>query len=128
MTKLTPTIEEMEALRASVPSGPIVVLNLLKFKPDGGREAYARYVQETFHTLPAGTRIVYSGKAGPLLADGEDWDVMFLLEWPSFDMLAGSLANPEYQSGAANLRHLALERTQLMVTYPAEMAELFNLK
>ena len=125
MKKLTPTVEEMEALRATMPPGPVVVVNLLKFKADGGREAYSRYWQ-ALPAFPPGTRILYSGEAGPDLAAGEDWDFVLLVEYSDFDALAGAATRPEYQSGAASLRPDALEKTLAMISYPAAVSEIFN--
>lgn len=33
----------LDALLADDPGGPVVMLNLLRFRPDGGRESYQRY-------------------------------------------------------------------------------------
>ena len=57
MVKLTPTLDEIEALRRTAPAGPIVITNLLRFKPNGGRAAYAAYLQAAHaanvnHSIP----------------------------------------------------------------------------
>ncbi|MBW2396687.1 MAG: hypothetical protein JRG95_20750 [Deltaproteobacteria bacterium] len=41
-TDLTPSTEQVEALRDKVGPGPVVMLNLLKFREQGGRKAFAR--------------------------------------------------------------------------------------
>ncbi len=41
------TDSALERLARDDPSGPFVMLNLLRFRPDGGRETYQRYVEAT---------------------------------------------------------------------------------
>ena len=36
---LTPSVEEVEALRDQVGDGPVIILNLLKYREPGGRTA-----------------------------------------------------------------------------------------
>ena len=76
--------EAVRALSQSTEQGPVVMLNLLKFRADGGREGYERYA-ETATRLVAerGGRILYVGEAAELLEGGEDWDVVALAEYPS---------------------------------------------
>ena len=126
MRKLSPTVEAIEALRKTAPPGPVVMVNLLKFKPDGGREAYAKYLQATSPTIPAGMRILYSGKAGADVAGGEDWDFVGLAEYPSFNAFADMAASPIYQKQAIPFRPAALEKTLYMISYPADVSEIFN--
>ena len=42
-TELTPSKERVEALRDQVGPGPVIMLNLLKFKNPGGSEKFAEY-------------------------------------------------------------------------------------
>jgi len=39
--------DQFRKLANSANEGPFVMLNLLKFKKDGGREAYFRYIKES---------------------------------------------------------------------------------
>ena len=72
LDRLTPTPADLERLRVSVEPGPVVMVNLLKFKADGGREAYQRYTAIAGPLfLRAGAEIVYAGTAGPLVAAGQ---------------------------------------------------------
>ena len=43
MATLAPTPEQFKAFTELPDEGPIVMVNLLKFKPDGGRESYRIY-------------------------------------------------------------------------------------
>ena len=71
LDRLTPTAEDLERLRASVGPGPVVLVNLLKFKADGGREACQRYAAIAGPLFRrARAEILYAGTAGPLVAEG----------------------------------------------------------
>jgi hypothetical protein len=43
---LEPTPEQVAALAARQADAPVVMINLLQFKADGGRESYLRYMRE----------------------------------------------------------------------------------
>ena len=43
---LEPTPEQIEALAARPADQPVVMINLLQFRADGGRQSYLRYMQE----------------------------------------------------------------------------------
>ena len=40
---LTPSAAEVEVLRDQVGEGPVIILNLLKYREPGGREAFGSY-------------------------------------------------------------------------------------
>ena len=64
--------------------GPVVMLNLLRFRPDGGQQRYAEYADAVAPCLEkVGGRIVFAGQpAAPLLGD-EGWDLVAVVEYPS---------------------------------------------
>ena len=82
------------------PGGPVVMLNLLRFA-EGGHESYDRYAQalsETF--LPRyGGEVLYAGDGGtPLVAEqGQNWDAVLLVRYPSREAFSKMVADPEYQ-------------------------------
>lgn len=102
------------------PGGVVVMLNLLRFA-DGGRasyEAYARALEETF--LPRyGGRVLYVGDGStPLVAEqGQTWDVVLLVEYPSRAAFSAMVADPEYQQ-ITNLRTESLTEAVLQATIP----------
>jgi hypothetical protein len=121
--KVSPTCDELTRLAAQVPDGPIVVVNLLKFKP-GGTLAYRRYLQAAYKAFdpkagPQPTPL-YTGMAGPDLAGGENWDFVIIARWSSAAHFVHQLTTERYTSEAVPLRVAALERALLMVTIPAE--------
>ena len=126
MRKLTPTAEELAALRRNSPSGPLVAVNLLKFKPDGGRAAYSRYMEAASAALPVGVKVLHVGTAGPDFGGGEDWDFVIIAEYPSADSFADFVTSQRYREHALPLRPQALERTVWLVSYPATLDAILN--
>ncbi len=102
------------APRAQQPDdGPVTMLNLLAFVPDGGRERYEQYGAAVAPLLErAGGRIVYAGEAAsPLLGDA-GWDVVALVEYPTRQAFLDMISSPEYLA-VAHLRTEALARGEL---------------
>lgn len=107
-----PTGDQVRAFRDEDDGRPVVMLNLLRFHPDGGRERYreyARAVGERF--LPAvGGEVVFHGSAAaaPLVPDDAgDWDEVLLVRYPSRSAFLQMLADPGYQE-VTELRTAAL--------------------
>ncbi|MFI7427660.1 DUF1330 domain-containing protein [Micromonospora sp. NPDC049836] len=104
-------------LRAD-PDAPVVMLNLLRFA-DGGRESYARYaaaLHETF--LPRyGGEVLYAGDGLPALVaeDGQAWDAVLLVRYPTRQAFCAMVADPDYQQVTA-LRTVALREAVLQPT------------
>lgn len=102
------------------PKSPVVMLNLLRFA-SGGRESYARYaaaLRETF--LPRyGGEVLYAGDGGPALVaeDGQSWDAVLLVRYPSREAFSRMVADPEYQQ-VTRLRTVALREAVLQPTVP----------
>jgi len=102
------------APRAQQPDdGPVTMLNLLAFVPDGGRERYEQYGAAVAPLLErAGGRIVYAGEAAlPLLGD-DRWELIALVEYPTRQAFLDMISSPEYLA-IAHLRSEALSRGEL---------------
>ncbi|KOS56377.1 DUF1330 domain-containing protein [Rhodococcus rhodochrous] len=105
------------------PGGPVVMLNLLRFGA-GGRELYARYadaLHETF--LPRyGGEVLYAGDGSTALVaeNGQDWDAVLLVRYPSRRAFSEMVADPEYQRVTA-WRTDALQEAVLQATVPWPM-------
>lgn len=93
--------------------GPVTMLNLLAFKPDGGEERYAEYGAAVLPLLEAvGGRVVFQGTAAPAVLGAESWDLVLLVEYPSRGAFLEMIQSPEYQA-IAHLRTEALDRGEL---------------
>ena len=116
-TFLDPTEEAAVALFSRGIEGPVVMLNLLRFReladysafpslapsaPISGREAYDRYVE---HTLPflrqSGGELLYVGEGGPYLIGphGRGWDLAMLVRQSSVASFMSFALNEDYLAG-----------------------------
>ena len=118
MTSLSPSKSVIDALEAASGSGPVVMVNLLKFKRGGGSKAYARYA-EAFEVLlkRAGGRFLYTGRVAEAVVGEEAWDAIALVEYPSRRVFAEVIRSADYAAIAA-FREDGLERTLLYATDP----------
>jgi uncharacterized protein (DUF1330 family) len=112
------TDADLERFLVEDPGGPVVMLNLLRFRPDGGRERYAQYAQHVgglSHRF--GVERVYLGAGGRALVaeTGQAWDAVILVRYPSRQAFAAMIRDPEYRAGA-HLRTEALEEAVLQPT------------
>ena len=110
---MNPTVEQIRAF-LKLPAKPIVMVNLLKFKPDGGREAYAKYgaaVQPILEKL--GARIIFSSTTDLCLLGNADWDSIALVEYPTPQTLLKMAQSPEYQA----IHHFREEGLEGQVNY-----------
>lgn len=100
---------------------PVVMLNLLAFKPDGGQERYGEYGAAVAPLLEkAGGRIVFAGQAASALLGEGSWDLVILVEYPTRQAFLDMVGSAEYQA-IAHLRTEALVRGEL---HPLDQAEL----
>jgi uncharacterized protein (DUF1330 family) len=96
---LMPTEAQIQGYMAIDHDGPIVMVNLLKFKPDGGAEAYAKYAAGVEPILKKlGARVTFSGRAEFCLIGNADWDAVALVEYPNKQALIQMSMSPEYQA------------------------------
>ena len=118
MSSISPSRDAIAALAASSDHGPVVMLNLLKFKRGGGSRAYSKY-SEAFQTVLErhGGRFLYLGRGAELLVGDESWDAVALVEYPSRQVFLEVISKPEYAE-LAKFREDGLERTVLMATTP----------
>lgn len=112
---------ELDALLADDPGGPVVMLNLLRFRPDGGRESYQRYAEALGHSINAryGLSVDFLGDGGRALVaeDGQAWDMVVLVRYPSRKAFADMIRDPDYQA-VNHFRSEALVESVLQPTTP----------
>jgi uncharacterized protein (DUF1330 family) len=101
------------------PGGPVVMLNLVRFKQDGraSYEAYANAVMPFL--LKAGGQPLYAGDGSTALVaePGQTWDAVLLVRYPSRAAFLKMVADPEYQR-ISHLRTEALHEAVLQATTP----------
>jgi haloalkane dehalogenase len=96
---MLPTPSQMQAFLELPDDRPIVMVNLLKFKPDNGQAEYAKYaagVQPILEKL--GAKILFSGKTEYCLIGQADWDMVALVQYPRKKTLLQMSVSPEYRA------------------------------
>jgi uncharacterized protein (DUF1330 family) len=109
VVSIGPEAKQLQRLSASDDGGPVVMLNLLRFKAradgiheaDGisGAEAYRRYAAAAQELLSgAGARLLFAGAAqesviGP--QEGE-WDLVLFVQYPSRQAFLRMISDPAY--------------------------------
>ncbi len=126
MSSLESNEDQFQALAASKNEEPFVMLNLLKFKKEGGREAYFRYIKESGPFVESvGAKVLYFGKAKELLNGSQTWDVVMLVQYPSRKAFLKMANNPDYLK-VHHSREEALERAVLYVTDPVKFRDIIS--
>jgi uncharacterized protein (DUF1330 family) len=101
---------------------PVVMLNLLAFKPEGGRERYEEYGAAVAPLLEqAGGRIVFVGEPALALLGEGSWDLTVLVEYPTRQAFLDMIGSAEYQA-IGHLRTEALTKGELHPMEPGEGA------
>ena len=126
MSNLEPTPDQFAALAARPGDEPVVMVNLLKFRADGGRASYARYAQEVApHLQRVGGTVRYAGSAPTqVIGDGESpwWDAILVVEYPSPAAFIDMVTNEEYIKVHQH-RAAALECGDLIATSTWSLAD-----
>lgn len=111
------TSADLERFLAEDPGGPVVMLNLLRFHPNGGRERYLEYVAG-FAPMNAryGIEFVYAGDGGQALVGetGQVWDTVTLVRYPSRQVFGKMVRDPDYLA----IEHLRIEALADAVLQP----------
>ena len=95
---------------------PFVMLNLLKFKKDGGRKSYARYIKEASRFVEGvGGKLLLFSRPKELLTGTETWDLLLLVQYPSRKAFIETANNAEYLK-IHSFRKEALENAVLYAT------------
>lgn len=98
---------------------PVVMLNLLAFKPDGGKERYMEYGTAVAPLLEkVGGRIIFAGAPATALLGDDSWDLVAVVEYPTRQAFLDMVGSSEYEA-IGHLRAEALERSELHPMDPA---------
>jgi uncharacterized protein (DUF1330 family) len=114
-----PTGRDLKHFLVDDPGGPVVMLNLLRFK-EGKRESYEEYARLIQPFLEeCGAQIVYVGDLSTVLVAPEShkWDAVLIVRYPSRQAFSAMVADPNYQE-ITGLRTEALSDAVLQATIP----------
>jgi len=124
MSPIKTNQDQFKELLNNPSDGTVVMLNLLKFKAEGGRESYARYAREANKFVEdIGGKVLFLGKPKELLNGDETWDVLMLVQYSSRKAFLMMASNPEYLK-IHSFREEALERAVLYATDEMTLREL----
>ena len=128
---LEPTGDAARAFFSRPSSGPVVMLNLLRFRawadysanpelaPSGaitGEAAYRKYMEHTLpHLARSGGEVLFYGRGGQFLIgpSAERWDAAMLVRQASVTAFLAFASNTEYSAGLGH-RVAALEDSRLL--------------
>jgi uncharacterized protein (DUF1330 family) len=129
---IDPTRDQVRALRDHGRDGPVVMMNLLKFRETAqyppelgmaacsGKDAYDRY-QHAF-TVAVGAisqaEVLYDGPCeqvfiGQAGTEATDWDKLLLVRYPTRQHFLNMMADDQYRDALVH-RYAGLERTVLI--------------
>src|ERR1700759_833004 len=127
---IVPTPAQMQAMVEKGPDGPIVMVNLLKYRDHAayesdraeakenlsGREAYQRYGMTAFqHVTARGGNIAWMGPQALVFIGGpeQEWDDIVCVKYPSRQKFLEMISDPAYLAATYH-RDAGLERTALL--------------
>jgi uncharacterized protein (DUF1330 family) len=118
--------DQFQVLANNPNDGPFVMLNLLKFKKEGGKAAYFRYIKESGPFVEAvGAKVLYFGKPKELLQGKEEWDLLMLVQYPSRKAFLKLANNPDYLK-VHKFRAEGAEEAVLYATDPVKFKEILS--
>jgi len=116
MSAIRPNKEQFLELMNAPDEGPVVMLNLLKFKPREGASEYNKYGESAVQMVEArGGKVLWMGKVDQTLIGPVDeaWDAIALVQYPSRKGFIEMTSTKEYDA-AHEHRESGLERTLLL--------------
>lgn len=90
----------LEAFLTEEGDTAVVMVNLIRFEPDGGRGRYLEYLGMAKPILARfGAEILFCGDGLPVLTEGavQGWDAVVLVQYPNRSTFRDMVADPEYQ-------------------------------
>jgi uncharacterized protein (DUF1330 family) len=122
MSAIRPNKAQFVELMEAPDEGPVVMLNLLKFKKQAegsegsGAGEYGKYSDAAVQMVEArGGKVLWMGRADQILIGDptEDWDSVALVQYPSRKDFVEMVSSPDYEK-AHEHRESGLERTVLI--------------
>jgi uncharacterized protein (DUF1330 family) len=115
-TFILPTKEQFEQVMTMDYTGPIFMINLLKFKPDGGAQRYRQYVEagaETFKKV--GLKAAFHANIAMAVIGDEDWDEVLIAQYPSIAAFIEMNRDKDYQQAVQHRTEALLDSRLYLV-------------
>lgn len=118
---IEPETDQLQEFLGAEIKGTIHMVNLLRFREDGGREDYMRYAKAVVPCLDrVGARMLSWLDSQVTVIGPDQWDVVLVVEYPSKRAFYELIKDPEYQK-IAPIRSKALIDSRLHCTQPASL-------
>lgn len=120
MSSIRPNDAQVIELMNAADEGPVVMVNLLKFKGNGGVDEYERYGKSVVGIIEnLGGKLLWQGRADQILIGDPDetWDAVALVQYPSRKSFIEMTATREYNAIHEH-RASGLERTVVIACTP----------
>ncbi len=120
MSAIRPDKDQFLELMNAPDEGPVVMLNLLKFKPREGASEYNKYGDAVVQMVEAtGGKVLWMGKVDQTLIGPVDeaWDAIALVQYPSRKAFVEMTSTKDYDA-AHEHRESGLERTLVLACTP----------
>ncbi|HOT45522.1 MAG TPA: DUF1330 domain-containing protein [Spirochaetota bacterium] len=123
MGSIQPTGKQIQELAGSADEGPVVMVNMLRFREktdagETGRAAYERYGRAVAPILnEIGAKVLWLGAVRQVFigAEKDRWDEVLLVEYPSRKAFLSMISRPDYKK-IHKYREDALEDSALLAT------------
>ena len=120
MSATNPELDAVEQFRGETGEGPVVMVNLVRFHSPA---AWQRFSEEmppiVVPILEAlGAEVIYTGAAGPEFNVAEEWDLVLIVRYPSFEQFYSLVTNPEWADAGRAIRNETIADSRLMLTTP----------
>ena len=118
MPFIMPAQDQFKQLMSLPDDGPVIMVNLLKLKPDGGAEKYRKYMHASApFAKGVGGRVVFQGACRMAVIGDDDWDEILVVEYPSIAAFIDMQRDKGYQA-VVPLRTEALADSRLWAIAP----------
>lgn len=113
-------VEAFKSFAERAGEGPLVMLNLLAFKPDGGEQRYGEYAAATAPFLEkVGGRLLSAYRPGDTLIGDDEWDMVAIVEYPTRGAFLEMIGSEEYQA----ITHMRTESLRAAALIPMDPSD-----
>ncbi|MFW6052555.1 MAG: DUF1330 domain-containing protein [Desulfosalsimonas sp.] len=121
MASILPTDEQLKNIYSVSDHGELVMVNLLRFKPEGGEALYEKFTQMIYPIIKRiGARILYYGSGVMTFVGDDHWDAVVMVEYPSRSAFAEMIKDRQYIE-AVSYWEEALVDSRVYITRPQWM-------
>jgi uncharacterized protein (DUF1330 family) len=127
-TFILPTKEQFDQVMTMDYKGPIFMINLLKFKPDGGAKMYQQYIEAGTATFKkVGLKAAFQANIAMTVIGGEAWDEIIIAEYPSIAAFIEMNRDKDYQQAVQHRTDALLDSRLYLVKADEALVDTIEL-